>query len=275
MKRQNFYFILGVMATGLFTLSACGAKEPTSISSSSSNVSRSSTSQIPNDSTKSESNIENAEGLSDESAEKINDELAQWFAQSTYGEKKAIAKKGLSWYHGAGSPTIVDLDTEDGKLLQGIWWIGGTKMSDITDQIASLAYPPKTRQQFLNQISEYKFSLLGVSREIKDESSIATTNGFSIYTLANGETGIIEDEQDYIWKHVPANAQNEASATAYFYQNNIVKSSDTIAVYPATNGIVYFSDKNNYTEKEGSVATRAPKDVQEEYQNLIKKYKKL
>ncbi|EKF52113.1 hypothetical protein C426_0386 [Lactococcus garvieae DCC43] len=221
-----------------------------------------------------ENSIESAEELSEESTEKINDELAQWFAQSTYGKEKAIAKKGLSWYHGAGSPTIVDLDTEDGKLLQGVWWIGGTKMSDITEQIASLAYPPKTRQQFLNQISEYKFSLLGVSRKIKEESPIATTNGFSIYTLTNGETGIIEDEQDYIWNHVPEDAQNEASAKAYFYQNNIVKSSDTIAVYPATNGIVYFSDKNNTTEKEDSVATRAPKDVQEEYQHLIKKYKK-
>lgn len=221
----------------------------------------------------SEVNIENAKGISDESAKKINDELAQWFSESSYGKGKVIAKKGLSWYHGAGSPSIIDIDTEDGKLLQGVWWIGGEKMSDITDEIASLAYPPKTRQQILDKIGSYKFSLLGISQEIKDDSSVYTTNGFSIYSLTDGETGIIEDEQAYIWDHVPLEAQSEANATAYFYQNNIKQSANIISVYPATNGIVYFSARNNYTESNSPKATRAPENVQEEYQNLIKKYK--
>lgn len=226
-----------------------------------------------NNDIKPENDIENAEGLSNKSIEMINDELAEWFSQSHYGKDRVIAKKGLSWYHGAGSPTIVDLNTEDGKMLQGVWWVGGTKISDITDEIASRCYPPKNRQQFIDEISKYSFSLLGISPKEKDNGFIYTTNGFSIYSLANGENGIIEDEQDYIWKHVPEEAQNEANATSYFYHNNIVNSSDNLAVYPATNGIVYFNDKNNYTEETTSPATRAPQDVQEEYQKLIRKYK--
>lgn len=226
-----------------------------------------------NNDIKPENDIQNAEGLSNKSIEMINDELAEWFSQSHYGKDRVIAKKGLSWYHGAGSPTIVDLNTEDGKMLQGVWWVGGTKISDITDEIASRSYPPKNRQKFIDEISKYSFSLLGISPKEKDNGFIYTTNGFSIYSLANGENGIIEDEQDYIWKHVPEEAQNEANATSYFYHNNIVNSSDNLAVYPATNGIVYFNDKNNYTEETTSPATRAPQDVQEEYQKLIRKYK--
>lgn len=240
-------------------------------------MSGSTNSSSPNDSSNHYPNMDNdlekAEGFSDDQAKSINDELAQWFAESKYGENKAIAKEGLSWYHGAGSPSIISIDTQDGKMLQGVWW-AGTKMSDITEEIASKSSPPKTRQELLDLISKNDFSLLGISKNKNDNNgSIYTTNGFSIYGLNSGETGIIKNEQDFIWEHIPPEVQNEANATAYFYENNISQSVIPIEVYPATNGRVYFIERMKYSQNSPSVAKRAPQDVQDEYQKLIKKYK--
>lgn len=209
-----------------------------------------------------------AANLTPDQAQKVNDELANWFVTSSYGKGKVVAEKGLSWYHGAGDPTVIADPTVDGKLFQGIYYVGGGTFEDINKlpQVAGVS----SKAKLLDAVNQYKFSLIGTSLKKDLSGSVYSGNcGFSIYQLDSGKTGLIEDEQKYIYSVIPQEDQYEAAATGYYLQNDVKKpSSSDVDVFPATNAVVYFRSRVNPSQ----TMKRAPQDVQEEYQKLLAQY---
>ena len=266
--------------------------EDASQSASSSNASNSSkksttTKSNSENSSSSRSSQEKIEqiSLTDEDVKNVNFDFGQWLAGSKYGKDSVIVNGQADDINsmGAASTGFLVQDTVNGKMLTRlVGWTGDlSKSPNYYDYVSNkdLNY-----DQFLKNRDTYKLALLGTDLTSTDGADYQAKSAFRVYTLKDKRaSGIYENSKEYdelLSPTVPKDQQIGAMdyGYIYYYENEVAQDKSSYQFLLGNDGQVYYVD--DYWLKDAKKQTKpsqyklAPKDVQDAYQKLLKKYSK-
>lgn len=215
--------------------------------------------------------------LTSSDIENLNFEFGQWLSESKYGKDSVVVNGMVDEIdHIAGATTsFLYQNTVDGEILtRVIGWLSGelSKSPSYNVKGQSVDYT-----EFMKYRDSFKIAVLGTDMTSENGEDYQAKSAFRVYTLKDKRaSGVMTLEEEYkklVDPVVPAEQNIGAGdyGYRYYYQNEVDGDQPSYQIILADNGNVYYV-KNYWQTTDITTYELAPKDMQEKYQQLLKKY---
>lgn len=205
---------------------------------------------------------ETIDQLSEEEVKLVSQNFGQWLYESSYGQDAVTVRSTTLPTHGTGTAHVITKESVDGDILAGFGW---TSMGSLEEASQGSSI------DLVEERDKYDLRLLGMKAS-SDQVEDFTDNAilFKVYSLKDSTHAYYNSVQDEFEKllkpRVPEDQLTGAAGMGQIYlaQNLLDKDKETYSILLASNGKVY------YTQKDEKVFQEAPEDMQDAYHKLLK-----
>lgn len=216
--------------------------------------------------------------LTSEDIDNVNFDFGQWLLSSKYGKGNVVTNGMADEINstGAASTTFLYQNTSEGKILTRlIGWPGG----DLSDSPSYYAEgKTMTYDEFLKYRDSFKIALLGTDMTSTMGEDYQAKSAFRVYTLKDKRAAGFYDYSKEYKELVDPVAPEEQKIGAmdygyiYYYEHEVDHDKPSYQIFLADDGQVYYVKDYMFDIRNPSTYELAPKDMQDAYQKLLKKY---
>lgn len=216
-----------------------------------------------------------------ESVDAINKDFGQWLFESQYGKDSMVITgspddPAFTSHFRGGDIELWSYKTFDGDMFGRI-----TGLYDNLDVTTGQSQYPNnymdgSLEAFAKKLLGLKLGRLGVKIGSNQTADYAAKSSFRVYTLADKTHSLLtfeEEVQQIIDTKVPQSENFKAVhyGYVYLYEKLLEANKPSYQIILGNNGRVYQVD--DYKDGSKSIYQKSPQDMQDKYQELLKKYK--